>query len=127
MAMLCCKVGEKVPDVTSPASRSPARTIAPCRAIALAIEPQAERAWRDFFRRSKRVPADEIALVELDRPADARRERVDRLGELVAVERHRGLEPQRIAGAEPARLDPVRLAGFQQGLPDVGAPPRRRR
>ena len=43
--------------------------------------------------------------------------------ELVAVQRQARLEPQRVAGAEPGRLD----AGAEHGLPDVGGVRRRAR
>ena len=68
---------------------------------------------------NQRVAADEIALVQLDRPGEARRVRVDGLGKLVAIERHPGFESQGVAGTQPARRDTVQLAGFQQRFPDL--------
>src|SRR5262249_26274128 len=49
------------------------------------------------------VAADEVALVQLDRPAQPRLERVDLLAQLVAVQRHGGLQAQRVARTEAAR------------------------
>src|SRR5207244_1093413 len=63
----------------------------------------------------KRVPAAEIALVELDGPTQARLERVDVFAEFVAVQRHGRFEPQRVAGAEAARF----AAAFDQLLPEL--------
>jgi hypothetical protein len=44
-------------------------------------------------------------LPERARPAEAGRDRIGRLGDVVAVQRVAGLEPQRVARAEPARDD----------------------
>ncbi len=40
--------------------------------------------------------------------------------ELVAVERHAGLEPQRVAGAEADRHEAQRPAGLEQRVPELG-------
>ena len=51
------------------------------------------------------VPAPEVALVPADHPAEPGLQRRDARAELVAVQRQAGLEPQRVAGAEPGGLD----------------------
>ena len=51
----------------------------------------------------ERRPAAEVALVEAHHPAEPGLQRRDARPELVAVQRQPGLEPQRVAGAEPGR------------------------
>jgi hypothetical protein len=70
--------------------------------------------------REQRLAADEVALLELDRPAEPGLERVGGLVDLVAVEREARLEPERVAGAEPDGLDAGRLAEAQELAPDGG-------
>ena len=53
-----------------------------------------------------------LGLVQLERPAQAGLDRRDLFGQLVAVERHAGLEPQHVARAETARLEALRRAGL---------------
>src|SRR5262249_33083195 len=48
--------------------------------------------------------ADEVALVPFYRPGQASLQRVDLLGQFVAVQRHRRFQPQRVARPEAARL-----------------------
>src|SRR5690606_577621 len=52
------------------------------------------------------------------RRAAARLERGRSLGQLVAVEAVAGLQPGRVARAEPGGLEPERRAGLQERLPD---------
>src|SRR5690606_15458752 len=49
------------------------------------------------------LPQELDRLVEVEREGEAGLERIGRLVDLVAVERHAGLEPERVAGAEPDR------------------------
>ena len=66
------------------------------------------------------VPPDEIdRLVEAHDPAEVRLVRVDRGVEVVAVQRHAGLEAQRVAGAEADRDEAVRRAGRQHRVPQL--------
>ncbi len=68
----------------------------------------------------QRGPAHEVAgLGQLDDAAETRLERVGRPVELVAVEGHAGLEPERVARPQPDRdlaLGPTRL---EQGVPQL--------
>src|SRR4029079_6386517 len=70
-------------------------------------------------------PAHEVPrLVQLDDPPETGLVRVRRRVELVAVEGHPGLEPERVAGTEPDRGDALVLARFHQGIPELGGPGR---
>src|SRR5262249_49434249 len=66
---------------------------------------------RDFARvllgGGQRLAANELALVQLDRPPEAGLDRVDRLVELVPVEGHGRLQPARVAGPEAAPHPPA--------------------
>jgi len=65
------------------------------------------------------APAEVLAVLDgLDH--DARLDGVRRVVELVAVERHPRLEPERVAGAEADGRDAVLLAGLEQRVPDLG-------
>src|SRR5947209_18320022 len=61
----------------------------------------------------------EVALAELHHPGEPRLERRRALVDLVAIERHRRLEPQRVAGAEARRHQAVRRAGGEPAPPDL--------
>ena len=63
------------------------------------------------------VAAPEVALVPAHHPAEAGLQRRDARAQLVAVQRQAGLEPQRVAGAEPGGLD----AGAEHGVPQPPA------
>ena len=67
----------------------------------------------------QRVAADEIALVELDDPAEVGFERRNRGVDLVAVERHFGFQAQRVARAQAAGLDAEFRAGVHHLVPDA--------
>ena len=62
--------------------------------------------------------ADELALVQRDEEAQARLDGRGVLVQLVAVKRVTNLGAQRVARAQPGRLQPVRLAGSQQLVPN---------
>ena len=68
-----------------------------------ASKPTSCRAWPVRGALLDRLVADEAALVALDEAVEPGLERRGLVVELVAVERERGLEPQRVARAEPAR------------------------
>ena len=70
------------------------------------------------FWREQGVAADEVALVELDHPAQPGLERRGRVVHVVAVEPVGHLEPQRVAGAQAGRDRAPRPAR------PPGAPPR---
>src|SRR5207237_80005 len=59
--------------------------------------------------------ADEVALRKLHEPREICLERSDGFVDVVTVERHAHLEPQRVARAESGRSH---LAGGHEGLPD---------
>ena len=65
-----------------------------------------------FLLLDQRVAAHEVALVELDDPAQVGFERRNGGVDFVAVERHLGFQAQRVARAQAAGLD----AEFGAGL-----------
>ena len=65
-----------------------------------------------------RVLADEVTLLRLHDPSEAGLERVRRLVDVVAVERVRHLEAERIAGAEADRRDTIMAARVEQRIPE---------
>ena len=77
-----------------------------------------------LFLRGQFVAADKVALVELDRPAETGLERCDVVVELVAIERHAGFEPQRVARAETDRRRARLLAGLASARPKCRRPGR---
>ena len=79
------------------------------------------RAGAGLLDRLERGAPDEVALLELHDPPEVDLERVRVAVELVAVQRHAGLEAQRVARSEPARPEPVTLAGGQQRRPTAPA------
>jgi hypothetical protein len=66
-----------------------------------------------------RLGADEAAGLALDEAAEARRERGRVVVELVAVQRQRGFEPQRVPAAEPGRDDSGRGPVVEQARPQL--------
>ena len=124
--MLMPSVGEKPPLVTR---RRPARRRAGpgsrsrMTPRSVAFRQASLRVDAVLLDARERVAADEVgAVVEADDPAEAGLVRVRRLVDVVAPERERGLEAQRVARAEAARLDafgeelaPERAAGFGRG------------
>src|SRR3954451_19323968 len=60
-----------------------------------------------------------VGLVELHDPAEPGLVRVRRRVELVAVERHAGLETEGVAGAEPDGSDAVIAAGRHERVPQL--------
>ena len=71
----------------------------------------------------ERRTADEVAgLGELHDAGEARLERVGRAVELVAVQRHAGLEPERVAGPEAHGHLAVRAPRLEQRVPQLPHP-----
>src|SRR5690606_20034273 len=67
----------------------------------------------------ERRATEEISLLaELDHPRQTRLERRRLAVDLVAIKRHAGLEPQRVATTKPSRLEAEGSAEAQQLLPD---------
>ena len=73
-------------------------------AFAAQFQPDAPPQRRVVLALHERIPATKVALVELDRPAEAGLQRVDLLAQLMAIERHGSFETECVAGAEAARL-----------------------
>ena len=65
------------------------------------------------------IAAGKIVSDQVAGEAQARLERIDLFRKLVAVERHSGLEPQRVAGAESGGHDAQRPAQFHQHFPNA--------
>ena len=107
--------GAKVPLVTVPASASPTSTGFPSRGIPA---PSIRNGASFSAVPSARAAGDRLGADEPRRllagPAEPGLDRVALGRELVAVQREADLEPQGVAGAEPAGDD----AGFDQLLPD---------
>ena len=91
-----------------------------------ASKPTSFRARPCCLLAHERVAPDEVALVELHDPAEARLERRRRLVDVVAVEREARLEPERVARAEAARLDRRRPRRPRRARPRAAARPRAR-
>ena len=119
-------VGDWLPLVTTPIGSASPRRVAPggrggrCRGRAARgrraaprrAAPRPRRRSASAARRSRRAP------VELDEAAEAGLERGRVAVELVAVERHAGLEAQRVAGAQAARAArPVAAPGRRGARP----------
>ena len=120
MAIGAPTLGPKPPEVTTPIGAPSGETISvPSRAGARPSGRSPTR-WRlgPFGQRVlDALGAGKAALgapALLDRPGERRLDRIDRLVEFVAVEAEAGLEPQRIARAEPDRRD-VGLGQEQAG------------
>ena len=78
------------------------RAVGPRRAAALDLEaPQPAGRRPARARPARRRVAPEVALAPGHHPAQAGLQRRDAGAQLVAVQRQAGLEPQRVAGAEP--------------------------
>src|SRR5690606_34811293 len=67
----------------------------------------------------QRVAPDEIALLQLHDPAQPGLQRVDRLGDLIAIEWHARFQPQRIACTEADGLDAVLGARLHDRVPQL--------
>ena len=102
MAIGRSNVGENVPLVTSPTISLLCSTGQPCRGTRLPSHLQADADGLRFVggEAFKGVAADEFAVAEIHGEVQPGLDRIDRFGKLVAVERHRGFEPQRVAGTE---------------------------
>ena len=106
-AMPCPSTGEKLPDVTSPTVLAVDDHSALGSRRAAAFGGDADELALDARRRARPIRAclpAELGLVEGDHPRQAGLQRRDAGTELVPVERQPGLEPQRVACAEPGRL-----------------------
>src|SRR5690606_737265 len=90
--------------------------VGPGRPPALDLEAPEAAADAALALGDEGVVAEEAALAPGDDGVEARLERCDAGAELVAVQREPGLEPQRVAGAEPRGGDP----GRQDRVPDPG-------
>src|SRR5262249_9605914 len=90
----------------------------PLAGDALALQLQADTPPQAFvlLAASQRVTADELALIQLYRPAEARLKRVGVFIQFVPIQGHGGFEAQRITSTEAARLDPT----GDQFLPQYG-------
>src|SRR5688572_30580952 len=73
----------------------------------------------------ERFPPEEVALLHLHDPAEVRLPRGDGLVDVVAVEGHARLEPQRVPRAEAARGRALVLPALQQSAEDLLRPLRR--
>ncbi len=104
-----------MPLVTTPISSPSWRTGLPSRGIPLILDLEGDEDLGRALGASAgdRLGADEPGLL-LAAPAEARFDRVALRTQLVAVQRITDLQPQRVAGAEPAGDD----AGVQQLCPD---------
>ncbi len=107
--MFFCRNGAGLPLVTAPTGR-PSRI----DRVLIAGDAPVDHLESDQQSRHARatllqedVAADEIALVELADPGEVRLQDRGRVVDVVAVERHFGFEPQRVARCEPRRLNPV--------------------
>ena len=126
IARLACKVGENVPEVTSPTCCVARKDDRPLPGDPPGCQFQADASQAGCGLESRQGGlAGEFSLVELDGPAYAGRVRVDRLRKLVTVKRHRGLEPKGVAGTQAARLDTMGLSRFPQCVPQVERSPGR--
>src|SRR5206468_463694 len=74
-------------------------------ALALQFQPDAHSQGPVLAAAQQGVASEEIALVQLDRPRQPCLEGVRLLIQFVPVERHSGLQAQRVASAETAWLD----------------------
>ena len=97
-----------------------AREDDPSRAILLRhLQPDPGRRERLPFESPQGIPAGEIVTHKVARVAQAGLERIDPLAQLMAVQRHAGLQPQGIARAETGGDDSARLALFENCLPNL--------
>ena len=91
-------------------------TSGPFAGDAFAFQFQADALGADVSccRFSSASRPTKVALVELDGPAQPGLQRIDVFGQLVAVERHGGFEPQRVARSQAAWLGPAANKFFPQ-------------
>src|SRR5436309_15528560 len=66
----------------------------------------------------ERVAAQKVPLLHFDDPAEVRLPRRDGVVDVVSVKRHPRLQPQRVAGAQPAGRCPVAAPLIQQSAED---------
>ena len=120
IAIFVPSVGDRVPLVTRPTDAPSERhVVAGARdRVVDHLEPDELPRRPRLLDGFERVAPDEVSLLELDDPPRAGLERVRASVELVAVERHPGLEPQRIARAEPAGTQPGVAPAVSNRLPN---------
>ena len=84
------------------------------------LEADEEPGRAGFGDPSEGIPPDEVdRLVEADDPAQVRLVGIRGRVEVVAVERHAGLEAQGVAGAEADRDEPVGRSGGEHRVPQL--------
>ena len=69
----------------------------------------------------QRVPADEFSLFHLQKAVQTGLPDIDRLGNLVSIQRQLALQSQRVACSETAGHDAELFAGLQHFIPDARA------
>ena len=117
--------GVCVPLVTTPTGRAAARPpdspAARCRDRSSRSRPACAQCRVSFCSTSRSRPMNSPLFQPMVQPRSGLEHR-RRLVDVVAVQAHRGLEPQRVARAEAARDDVRRSSRFEQRLPDAGRP-----
>jgi len=63
------------------------------------------------------VASEELVLLEFNDPFEVRLQRGRRVVDVVPIERELGLEPERVAGAQADRLEAMRFARLDNGVP----------
>ena len=102
----CSSVGENVPLVTPPTCSLAGETRRSLRAARACRPAPARRGAAPARRRRSLTSASRpgnVRSFQVDGEAQPGLERVDLFGQFVAVERHAGFQPQRVAGAQPGR------------------------
>src|SRR5579859_4718970 len=84
------------------------------------LKPHELAAYAAFLLPKQGCAADEISFIELDDADQVRLERRDGGVNLMAVERHFGFQPQRVAGAETAGFYAELLARLEDFVPNSG-------
>ena len=67
----------------------------------------------------KCIAPGEIVTDQVAREIEPRLGRIDLFAQFMAVERHAGLKPQRVARSKSGRRQPVGFAQFHDGVPDT--------
>jgi hypothetical protein len=114
--------GARLPLVTVPTVRPPTTTGLPSRAARFESNASPTRIRSGASERrlaARKPPRASGRIVEVHGQAEADRQRIARGHQFVAVERHAGLEPERVAGPEAAGPEPPRSARIVDRLPDL--------
>src|SRR5690348_980439 len=85
----------------------------------LHLETDQPAAWALGLDFQERLATDELALLELDGPAETRFVGVDGLVHVVAPEAKRGLKPRRVARAQARGQDTLAGAALEDGVPNL--------